>query len=289
MKRIAILGCENSHANAFLSFIAEKEEFSDVEVVGVYSDDQGAAQKLSDQFGVPVLQAYADAVGMIDGLIITARHGGSHYAFAKPYIQSGIPMFIDKPITIDEGEATSFMKALKEKGVPVSGGSSLKQDVYVRMLRRDAQSCVGGKTVGGYVRAPYQSENAYGGFYFYAQHLVEMVCEIFGRFPCAVTATQTGSQLHVLFHYEDFDCVGLYCDGSYVYYAARMSQSDAKGYLIPSTNDWFYEEFKEFYALLSGGAQTIAYDEFVAPVFIMNAIVRALESGKREIVGRAQL
>ena len=83
--------------------------------------------------------------------------------------------------------------------------------------------------------------------------------------------------------------MGLYCDGSYVYYAARMSQSDAKGYLIPSTNDWFYEEFKEFYALLSGGAQTIAYDEFVAPVFIMNAIVRALESGKREIVGRAQL
>ena len=63
MKRIAILGCENSHANAFLKFIKEKEEFSDVQVVGVYSDQREAAEKLREQFGVPVLADYGDAVG----------------------------------------------------------------------------------------------------------------------------------------------------------------------------------------------------------------------------------
>ena len=78
MKRIAILGCENSHANAFLKFIREREEFSDVEVVGVYSDDRTAAEKLRESFGVPVLEDYADAVGRIDGLIVTARHGDNH-------------------------------------------------------------------------------------------------------------------------------------------------------------------------------------------------------------------
>ncbi len=45
MKRIAILGCENTHANAFIKFMKEKEEFSDIDVVGVYSDD--TAKKLS--------------------------------------------------------------------------------------------------------------------------------------------------------------------------------------------------------------------------------------------------
>ena len=70
MKRIAILGCENSHANAFLKFIREREEFSDVEVVGVYSDQKEAAEKLREQFGVPILEDYADAVGQLDGLII---------------------------------------------------------------------------------------------------------------------------------------------------------------------------------------------------------------------------
>ncbi len=282
MKRIAILGCENSHANAFLTFIKEKEEFRDVEVVGVYSDESEAAEKLHEQFAVPVMKHYADAVGRIDGLIITARHGDSHYKFALPYISCGIPMFIDKPITISEEQATAFMRELKNHHVRISGGSSLKQDEYVQKLKLEAANEVGGKTLGGYVRAPYQRENNYGGFYFYAQHLVEMVCEIFGRFPLSVTARPNGDRIHVLFHYESYDCVGLFCNNSYHYYAARMAETTSTGFEIPSTDAWFYKEFREFYEILSGEAQTIDYDEFISPVMIMNAIMRSLESGKEK-------
>ena len=289
MKKIAILGCENSHADSFLKFIRTKEEFSDIEVVGVYSDEAAACEKLNKMFGVPVLENYADAVGKIDGLIITARHGDNHYKYAKPYIQSGIPMFIDKPITVKEDEALTFMRELRESGVRISGGSSLKQDVFVAKLREEALAETNGKTIGGVVRAPYQSENIYGGFYFYSQHLVEMVCEIFGRFPISVTAKKNGGQIHVLFHYENYDCVGVYTDGIYVYYAARMSQKATTGYEIPTDSGWFYREFKEFYDLLGGAPQGISYEEFISPVFIMNAIERSLASGKEEPVGKIEL
>ena len=282
MKKVAILGCENSHANAFLKFIKEKEEFSDVSVVGVYSDQREAAEKLNAQFGVPVMDDYAQAVGQIDGLIITARHGDNHYKYARPYIESGRPMFIDKPITIDEQEAVAFMKQLKAHDVRISGGSSLKQDVFVRQLKHNAQNSVGGGTIGGFVRAPYQSENAYGGFYFYAQHLVEMVCEIFGRFPLSVEAKKKGDQISVLFRYPDYDCSAVFCDRSYVYYAARMAEKSSKSFEIPTTTDWYYREFKEFAEILNGGEQTCTHEEFISPVFIMNAIMRSLESGKEE-------
>ena len=286
MKKIAILGCENSHADSFLKFIRNKEEFSDIEVVGVYSDDTAAAEKLRAQFNVPVMNDYADAVGQLDGLIITARHGDNHYKYAKPYIASGIPMFIDKPITVKEEEAIEFMRALRENDVRISGGSSLKQDIYVAKLREEALREENGKTIGGIVRAPYQSKNIYGGFYFYAQHLVEMVCEIFGRFPVSVTAKQNGKQIHVLFHYEDYDCVGVFTDGIYVYYAARMAEKATTSHEIPNDSGWFYREFKEFYDLLSGEQQSITYEEFISPVFIMNAIERSLASGKEETVGK---
>ena len=286
MKRIAILGCENSHADAFLKYIRTKEEFSDVEVVGVYSDELASAEKLREKFDVPVLADYTDAVGKIDGLVVTARHGDNHYKYAKPYIQSGIPMFIDKPITVKEDDAVAFMRELRENGVRVCGGSSLKQDIYVMRLREEAAQEKGGKTIGGIVRAPYQSENIYGGFYFYAQHLVEMVCEIFGRFPLAVTAKKNGKQIHVLFHYEEYDCVGVFTDGNYVYYAARMAEKTTSGYEIPTDYGWFSREFKEFYDLLSGAPQNVNYEEFISPVFIMNAIERSLASGKEEAVGR---
>ena len=46
-------------------------------------------------------------------------------------------------------------------------------------------------------------------------------------------------------------------------------------------NEYYYE-FKEFAEILEGGAQTCTYEEFISPVFIMNAIMRSLESGKAE-------
>ena len=64
MKQIAILGCENSHAEAFLGYLAKHADtYADVRVIGVYSDERDAAEKLRDKFGVAVMEHYADAVG----------------------------------------------------------------------------------------------------------------------------------------------------------------------------------------------------------------------------------
>ena len=282
MKKIAILGCENSHADAFLTCINDRKEFRDINVVGVYSDDREASEKLKEKHGVQILDHYADAVGKIDALVITARHGAKHYPFAKPYIESGIPMFIDKPITINEDEAVEFMRELKAHGVAICGGSSLKQDEFVRKLKKDVVAEEGGKTLGGYIRAPYQAESEHGGFFFYAQHLVEMVSEIFGRFPLSVSAKQNGSQIHVLFHYENYDCVGLYCDKNNKYYVSRMFETGTSSFDVPTTREWYYREFGEFYKLLTGEGKTADYKEFIAPVFVMNAIARSLESGREE-------
>ncbi len=291
MKRIAILGCENSHANYFISEIRKREEFSDVTVVGVYSDDTAAAEKLNEVFGVPVMKDYAEAVGKIDGLIITARHGNSHYKFAKPYLESGIPMFVDKPVTIDEDEAIAFMQAAKANGVKVSGGSSLKQDETVCRLKEDSRQEVGGKTVGGFMRAPLSVDNPHGGFFFYSQHLVEMVCEVFGKNLLSVTAKRNNDQIHVLFHYEACDCVGLYNIGGGEYYACRMAEEGATGGRIPNdiSPQWYYKEFKEFYDILSGTKEGVDYADFIAPVMVLNAIDRSLKSGREEAVRKIAL
>jgi predicted dehydrogenase len=254
-------------------------------VVGVYSKDLEASKKLKDAFGVDILDSYDDALGKIDGLIITARHGDDHYKYAKPYIASGIPMFIDKPITVSEDEAVSFMRELREAGVRITGGSSLKEAKLILELKEKALSLEGGKTVGGAVRAPITMDNPYGGFYFYAQHLVEMVCEVFGRYPRSVYAFTAQSTINVLFRYENYDVTGTFCEGMYTYYTVRYAEKDTQGGIVDiSDKKAFYNEFEKFYKLLCGEAQKISYDDFISPVFIMNAIERSMQTKKEEAV-----
>ena len=51
MKKIAIVGCENSHADLFLKFINENYKFRDIEVVGVFSEEIEEAEKLLKEIG----------------------------------------------------------------------------------------------------------------------------------------------------------------------------------------------------------------------------------------------
>jgi predicted dehydrogenase len=220
----------------------------------------------------------------VDGVIITARHGDNHYKYAKPYITSGVPMFIDKPITISEEEAVTFMRELKAHGVRVSGGSSLRHTDEVMLLKKEREEGVGGDTISGYAQAPLYIYEEYGGFYFYAQHLVEMVCEVFGRFPLSVTARKNGKQIHVIFHYENYDCVGLYSSECWHYHVSRVAVDRLTSCPIPDLANCFVREFDEYYKLLCGDAQKLTYEELVSPVFIMNAIDRSLQSGKTEEV-----
>ena len=277
MKRIAILGCENSHADIFLSLVSERAEFSDLQVAGVFSEDRSEAEKLNEKYGAPVMESPADLVGKIDGLLITARHGDRHYPYLKPYLEDKIPVFIDKPITISESDAVALAADLKQREIKVLGGSVLKYDDAIMRLKDESENEVGGKTLGGSIIAPYQANNPYGGFFFYAPHGVEMVLQIFGRYPMSVSAKEgENKQIHIIFRYEEFCCEATLRNEDYTYSASLTSEKGESKCEIFATNEWFYREFSRFYKLLCGGNSPESYSDIIAPVFVLNAIYRSI-------------
>lgn len=287
MKKIVFLGCENSHSAMFLDFIKNDKKYADVEVLGVYSRDKKAASELAEKYGVNVLDNYDDAVGKVDGVVVTARHGDDHLKFAEPYLTAGITLFMDKPITIKESEAIEFAKKCMQNGVKITGGSACRFDEWVKELSRDARENVGGETIGGFVRCPMSITNVNGGLFFYAQHLVEIVGEIFGRYPKSVKSYLNGKKLTVVFRYENYDVTGLYVDEVFTcYYALRAVENDMKGAKFPvtATSPCFKAEFDEFYRIMSGEPQVANFKDFIAPVFVMNAMQRSLDSGNEEKV-----
>ena len=291
MKRIAILGCENSHAGSFLGTIKAHEEFSDIEVVGVYSDEKEPCEKLHEKFGVPILENYTDAIGKIDGLMVTARNGANHLKYLKPYLDSGVPMYIDKPITNTEEDAVELIHELEKRGIRYTGGSCLRHDAFVKSLRDDRIAGVDGDTIGGFVRAPLDPNSPYGGFFFYAPHMVESTLEIFGKYPKSVKAYENGKKITVIFRYEDYDVTGLFVADNSYYFAERHAERGFRSSKLASGagNDWIYSEFSEYYELLNGGEREGTPEDFIASVFVMNAIKRSIDSGKEEAVNQIKL
>lgn len=281
MFKVAILGCENSHATHFMRHVLTNHAITDMEFVGVYSYDRAAAEKLHDEFGVYVADSYDEFVGKVDGIVVTARHGGNHYKYAKPYIESGIPMFIDKPITKTEEEAREFMADLKAHNIKMCGGTSCIFSKRIQALKKAFNEQTFGKPVGGYLRGPVYLNSPFDGFFFYSQHVTQSAMEIFGYYPKSVYAVRKENNLTAILHYDGFD-VNLNFRGDTSLYYALLSGTDM---VIGDRFDCgahYGDEFMEFYDLLKGGEMKRSYEDIFAPVYVLNAMYRSMESGKEE-------
>ncbi|MBQ7336637.1 MAG: Gfo/Idh/MocA family oxidoreductase [Clostridia bacterium] len=283
MFKIAILGCENSHANNFLKQLKEGRH-DDVTVVGVYSDEEAPCQKIHDEFGTYVMKSYDELVGQVDGIMITARHGDNHYKYAKPYLPSGIPMFIDKPITCNGEEAVEFMREAKKYNVRLCGGSSCKYLETITEMAKQVKDGEFGTIRGGNICAPLAMQSPYGGFYFYSQHLVEMMTTVFGNEVQEVSALACGDDMAFVAKYASYAITGSYSSEGWYYHATVFGGKGLRSEKCEFTSVPTQIEFDDMYDLLCGKEMKESYDDFIRPVFILNALETSMKSGKSEKV-----
>lgn len=279
MYRIAILGCENSHADNFIGYINENLR-DKIEVVGVYTEYADAAQRMTEKFGVYVARSFDEFVGKIDGLVITARHGADHLRFARPYLDSRIPMFIDKPITASVDEAVELARLLMAKGIPYSGGSSC---VHAKEMAELKEFISGAKTIhSAFLQAPVNLCNPYGDFWFYSQHLVQVMQSLFGFYPTGVRAYREEGKVECIFNYGTFSVHATFASDVYTYFVAAVADKSAISSTLSVDSTVFAKEFLDFYRLLEGGRSEEGLREFISPVFVIDGVIRAMASGKEE-------
>ena len=284
MYKIAILGCENTHANSFLRQIYQKGRHTDIEVIGIYSDEAEPCRKLHETFGVPVMERYDELVGKVDGIMVTARHGDKHYKYAKPYLASGIPMFIDKPVTVSGEEAVAFMREARANNVRICGSSVGKFLNGVVALSEMIKSGEIGTVHGGNVCAPIEIDSPYGGFYFYSPHLVQMMVTLFGGDVLEVSAMQQGRDVGIVATYRDYPITGSYVSAGGHFAATVYAENGIFTEPCELHSYAFEHQLDDMHDLLEGGAMKESYDSFIRPVFILEALERSLRSGKTEPV-----
>ncbi len=296
MYKIAILGTENTHALEFAKTIHKGSPalggipYNDFEVVGICGDSPDHNELIREMTGGRAeISDNPDAwVGKVDAIMVTARHGDKHLRYARKYIEAGTPAFIDKPITINPDEAVELARIAKKKGVPLCGGSSLGFADDVQKMKRIIHSDSVGKIYGGTVTAPGSITNEYGGFFFYSQHLVQMMTEVFGDDIESVIAVNRGEAVTFIGRYPDFDVTGHYYKSAK--YAITINEQGKIHYCeVGTSGDPYVTEFRRFEHMLRTGKMLESYEHLINPVFILNAIYESYTTGKEVKVRRIKI
>ncbi len=281
MIKIAILGIENSHAWHFASALAPKtgeKRFPDFELIGFYGesgreDTKVGMERLAQMSSCTRYAAhYDDFLGEADAVMVTARHGDNHLKYARKYLEAGIPVWLDKPITASIEDFVEVARLQKEYGSLVTGGSTLYYAEGVQAARKFLLDNPG-FAIGGAVSAPVNMVNDYGDFWFYTQHLAEMLLSVFGTDVRSVRAVKNAESVSAIYKYDDFT-VNAFYGGDY---AVTIYGKDMKTFseTVALSGESFLDELTPFLDAVKTGKADRTLDYLRYPVALIDATIRS--------------
>src|SRR4051812_45106572 len=109
MIRLGVLDFDTSHAVEFTKRLNHIDSPADQwvdgakVVIGCPGESKLSPERIAGyteqmkKYEVPLVEKPTDLIGKVDGMLIEAVDGSVHWERAKPFLEAGIPCFIDKP------------------------------------------------------------------------------------------------------------------------------------------------------------------------------------------------
>ncbi len=103
-------------------FHAQKyKALSNVDLVGVCDIHSETAQKVAADLGVPALHSYQDLLGKVDAVTIAASTT-AHFELAKVFLEHGIHVHVEKPLTTTSTEGAELVKIARARNLRLQVG-----------------------------------------------------------------------------------------------------------------------------------------------------------------------
>jgi predicted dehydrogenase len=285
--RIGILGTDNSHSEAFsrlLNVKGEKPHVPGARVVALFGLDDKINRQRAEAGNVPtIVDRPRDMLGMVDAVIVDFRHGALHYKYAKPFIEAGIPTFIDKPMSISVAHAKAMVALARKKRVPITSFSTVRLGPPVENMKKAMKKI--GRVRGGIVTGPGSSKSEYAGVFFYGVHCVELMLEAFGNRVASVRAADYDGSVIATVGYRNGAVVTLnIIDGARPPFdAIAFGAKGVARYDRPGSFGGYYYGMKKLLKLIWIGKPPIPYNDLILSVRILNAIQKSIDAGGKLI------
>jgi virulence factor len=191
MIRLGIVDFDTSHAVEFTKRlnhvgIAEDQWVEGAKVVAGVPGTSAISPEVIPKnletlkgYGVTILDDPKELFGKVDAVLVESVDGSVHLERALPFLQQGMPTYVDKPFACSLADAKALVKIAMEKHIPLMSSSSLRyapEVVAAAGGKGPAGAIVGVSTYGP---SPTHPRNP--GLFHYGIHPVEILFTLMGQ------------------------------------------------------------------------------------------------------------
>lgn len=292
MKKIGIVGSDNSHAVAFAKIVNLPDEktgkmfFPEYKVTHIYGMDEEVTKERAETGKIETIVSNpVEMIGEVDGVVVVFRHGGLHKKYSLPFIKAGIPVFVDKPFTKTVEDVVELVEASNKYNTPITGGSTFKYLDDIIEIKKIVEEKSLEKTgvenlfTGGFT-FNIGLHNEYGGISFYGAHTVEPALTVFGYDVKSVYASRTNMNIFAIIKYDTYQVMLNMLYGAAKKPTIKIMLRDETIIKEIDASKTYLKGVENFLNVISTGKSDLEDKQFIMPVAVINMIELSLKYGR---------
>ncbi len=281
MLSIGIVGSDNSHALAYASLLnIEQIAGHDARATCIWGQEENRTQEVADKSQIDhVVTSPAEMIGQVDLVLVEDRHGGLHAEHALPFLERGIPVFVDKPLALSLADCGRIIATANQNDAWLTSFSSLRTCATTDALANQVSGI--GNIRSAQFAGPCDFESEYGGAYFYGTHTVEIALRLVGENIRSVQALREGRMAALNLVWDDgrLGTISYIGDAEYHFHATLFGTEGMASGAIVADHDGYRRALGLVLDSMQQGTRLLDDRQLVRPVAVMYAMERSLAEG----------
>jgi predicted dehydrogenase len=281
MLNLGIIGAENSHSYA-IGKTCNIDKAVAMRATVICGETAKFAKEAAEKGGIPhIVKDYREMLGQVDGVMIDHRHPGPHYEVAKFFVENKVPTFVDKPFTWKLSEAKRLLDLAKKTSTPVTTFSAIPIQTAFQQYKKELKKA--GNVVAINSTGVADLKSKYGGVFFYGVHQVDAVIELMGTDVKRVELLKSGDNGVGTILYRDgrFATINFIKAGAtHFHWRACTDKQGPVCYSDTRDANPYMGSVKLIFKLLKKGEVTFTRERMLAPVAVLEALQKSLDTGK---------
>lgn len=246
-------------------------------VTHIWTEDAGETRRIARAALIPnVVKRPEDVFGQVDAVVIPTDIGHEHVARCRPFVEAGLPIFVDKPLVDNAPDLRTFCRWV-ERGTMILSSSCMRYCKEFAPYRTSTRRL--GTLRYATITTPKSWER-------YGIHALEGAYPILG--PGFISARNTGTAKRNVVHFKHRNGCDLVVVASEDMYGGLgvLQLCGTKGFVQVAAADrfaMFKSQLEAFVTYVRTGRRPFPFAETVELMKMVIAGIRSREQGGREI------